>query len=1151
MNENAVAQQLPRSEFVITLTRENADSSFQLPHQFIATKTDSVVVDSAIMLRPGFDYFINERLGQITFDSSFTRQLLSDSLGQHRIVVYYQYFPFKFQESYFRRRLLVLKDSTGRDTLRVSKPRASFGLDDIFGQNLQKSGSIVRGFTVGSNRDFTLNSGLRLQLAGKISNDIEVVAALTDENTPIQPEGTSQTLQEFDKVFVELRSTDVTTTLGDFNIDLGGTEFAGLSRKLQGAKATANYRFGFSNGSVMAAAASTRGKFNTNQFQGLEAVQGPYRLVGKENERQIIVIAGTERVYVNGEQQTRGETNDYTIDYSNGEITFTTRRLITSASRITVDFEYSDRQFSRSMITGQSSSSFFDNRARLTLSFIQEADDPESPIDFSLTDSARAILANAGDDRSKATTSSIVRVDSNGYYVIDSTVIGGTKYVYYRYAPGRDANYVIGFSYVGFGKGEYIRQAVGVFTWRGPGAGDYLPLTFVPLPQLAQVMDANLDLKPTDDLRIAGELGVSRFDANRLSGLDDFDNRGHALSFLATYAPKNVTFGETNIGSFDVRLKERFVNKRFVSVDRTNDIEFSRKWGIESASIGDEETQEASLGYAPSTGVSLRGGYGKITRGDQLRSVRNDASLSIKADSLPTVQYFLEEVRTRESPSDNNSKWLRHNGIAEYKIGMLTPFFRFEGENRRITSLSTDSLKNGSFKFNVFSPGLMVRDFAGMMLSASLEWRTEDRFLNGSLLRESRAFTQAYAWKLSEWNTLSSSIDVTLRDKKYTQAFRAIGNNDLKTVLVRNQTRFAPLNRGLETDLFYEVSTERSSRLERVFVRVPVGTGNYKYLGDLNSNGVAEENEFVLTRFDGDYISVTVPSDEFFPVIDLKTSARVRITPSRFLTRGNSGLEDVLSIFSSETYIRLEEKSTESDLKKIYLLHFSRFQSDSTIAGSTLFTQDLHLFEGKPDLSARLRFSQRKGLNKFASSTSSGTQERSYTRERSVRLRWQLISEIANQIDFVNRIDRITASELSSRAHDIVSNSVVFDLSYRPYQNVEMGMKFETGKSTDRHIVPALEADLNSQSLRFVYAFQGFGQARVEASREEVLLSATAETFPYELTGGRVAGKTYIWRAAFDYRVTQFIQASLNYDGRTEGGRSPIHTAHAEVRAFF
>ena len=84
-----------------------------------------------------------------------------------------------------------------------------------------------------------------------------------------------------------------------------------------------------------------------------------------------------------------------------------------------------------------------------------------------------------------------------------------------------------------------------------------------------------------------------------------------------------------------------------------------------------------------------------------------------------------------------------------------------------------------------------------------------------------------------------------------------------------------------------------------------------------------------------------------------------------------------------------------------------------------------------------------------------------------------------------------------------------------------------------------------------VYAFRGSGQARAEAAREEITLGGSAAGIPYELTGGRVVGKTWIWRASFDYRLTQFIQATMNYDGRAEGGTRIAHTARAEVRAFF
>lgn len=1138
----------PRDTLAIVISPMLGDSVLQLPEQFIVAGSDSLVLANGRRLREGTDYIINYRTGSLRLDSLTITRILSDTSIDRHLTVQYSYLPFRFQDTYYKRTLVAIKDSSGRDSIRISKPASSFSVDDIFGRNLQKSGSIVRGFTVGSNRDLSLNSGLRLQLAGKIASDLEVVAALTDESTPIQPEGTTQTLQEFDKVFVEMRGTDFGATLGDFNLDLNGTEFANLSRKLQGAKGEANYRLGGTNGSALISGAVPRGKYTTNQFPGLEGVQGPYRLVGKNNEQNIIVIAGTERVYIDGELQTRGETNDYVIDYSVAEVTFTTRKLITSASRITIDFEYTDRQYNRSLFAGQTSSKFLDNKAALTFTYIREADDQDSPIDFAISDSARLVLQRAGGDRNKAVLSGVTHVDSNGYYILVDTILAnGQERQFYRYTPGRTAQYNVVFSSVGAGQGEYSKQSIGVFVWNGPGGGEYLPIQYLPLPQLQQTVDMNLNLVPVKDLKVTGEWATSSFDANRFSSIGDENNTGHALNFTAGFAPKDVRLGDRNIGSFDLQLQERYVNRRFSFIDRVNDIEFNRKWGIDTATQSNEEIQQASLKYLPSSQLVVGGGYGRINRGPDFNSKRVEGSLDVKGEGLPTVQYLVEDIRSREAIIDNFSSWFRQNGSIEVSFLGLVPSFRYEGENRKISSLQTSNLKDGSLKYDLFAPGLKVNALGSLSLSTGLEWRTDNLFNAGNVVRESRSFTQNYGAKLAEWHDLSSSLDITLREKTYSQTFRALGNSDIKTVLVRSQSRYTPFNHGLESDLFYEVATERSARLERVFVHVAQGTGTYRYLGDLNGNGVADESEFEETRFDGDYIAITLPSEQLYPVIDLKTSARVRLTPRLFLQGNHGFFSDVLSVLSTESYVRVEEKSNEPDLKQIYLLHFSRFQKDSTtIAGSTLFTQDVNVLEGSPVVSLRLRYSQRTGLNQFTSGN-----ERSYTRERSMRLRLQLVKEIANQIDYINSIDRVGSMQSSNRLRDILSNSIAYDMSYRPEQDVEVGFRVELNKSTDRFETPQLGADLNTQSVRFVYAFQGAGQLRVQASREEVILSQAQAVFPFELTGGRVEGKTWLWSVAFDYRVTQFIQATMNYDGRTEGGRPPVHTARAEVRAFF
>jgi hypothetical protein len=582
-------------------------------------------------------------------------------------------------------------------------------------------------------------------------------------------------------------------------------------------------------------------------------------------------------------------------------------------------------------------------------------------------------------------------------------------------------------------------------------------------------------------------------------------------------------------------------------MDRTNEIEFTRKWGVDSLTTADEQILEGNVRYAPSSGVVLGGAYGKIDRGDDLRSIRAQWDLSLQKEGLPVTAYTIERIRAVQQRADNVSTWLRQRGNISYTLWKATPGFVYEGEHRDITSLDGTIYRPGSFSYDQYGPRLTIKDLGPVAFSAEFLWRKDNVATTGVMANESNSFTQAYSGRLSETGNFTTALDVTLREKRYSPEYKSLGNEDMQTVLVRSQSRYFPLNRGVDADLYYEVATQRSSKLERVFVRVAPGTGNYKYLGDLNNNGIADDNEFELTRFDGDYVAITVPSEGWFPIIDLKTSFRLRVTPSRFLKHGEGFLGDALSALSTETYARFEEKSSEHDLRQIYLLNFNRFLQDSTtLAGSQLLTQDVLLFDGKPLFSSRFRYSQRRGLINFA-----GGIERSFVRERSIRLRWQLVPEISNQLDYVNKTDRISSDQTSNRVHDILSNSVTFDVSYRPEQNVELGMKFDLAKSTDRFQIPALEASMNAQSVRLVYALQGAGQGRAELSREEVRLGTTSETYPYELTGGRVAGKTWLWRIGFDYRVTQFVQATVNYDGRSEGGSIPVHTASAEARVFF
>jgi hypothetical protein len=1141
------------------------DSVYMLPRGYITEMSEKVSVDSVRLLARTKDYEIDYTTGKLTLHNNLVAQSKADT-AQHWLSVEFVPLPFEFRKEYRLHELVIKKDSAGRKEITIAQPPFRFAPQDFFEKGFQKSGSLMRGFTIGSNQDLTLNSGFRMQLNGALSKEINVTAALTDENSPIQPEGTTQTLREVDKVFVNVKSRRFDATLGDFDYEVNpkeGGEFGRLSRKLQGASGSAlfdNIMAGNLSAAGTVTAATARGKFTTNNLQGVDGNQGPYRLAGNSGEQQIIVLAGTERVYLNGELMTRGELNDYTIDYASGEVTFTNRRLITNASRITIDFEYSDQQYTRNLIAVTTSESILHNKVKFNAVVAQEADDTDSPIDVTLDDTSRSVLRNSGSDQIRASLPGIkyVGFDSvgraRGQYVRRDTIINGKTYQLLFYAPGdAQAVYSATFSAVQNmppDSAGYSRIASGQYRFAGIGQGNYLPIQLLPMPQLHRSIDLNGKLELAQDLTVSGEYAATRFDQNRFSP-PDANNAGGAMKFALEFKPKQVRVFNADIGSLDLNVSERYVDKTFAPLDRYNDVEFDRKWNLTGTSAANEEIREASVSYAPVHAFTVGGGYGLLDRSGQTKSIRTHGELTFRDTSAPTIQYNFENIANDDYYSLNSSSWFRQHGSVDYRIGALAPGIRLETEDRTISGQTPDSLISGGFKILEIDPRLAVEMSGSMTGSAEFQIRTEDSSSAGLMQRASRSLTQMYSWQLSEWRDLSSTLSFSLRSVTFSDEFKKHGNTDGEFMLVRSQSRYAPLSRAIQSDLYYEFASQRSSRLQRVFLRVPKGTGNYLYLGDLNGNGIADESEFRLTQFDGDYVVIYVPSTQLYPVVDLKSSVRIRLQPSRIVRTGTSIWQRILKAVSTETYLRIEEKSSDPVTRHIYLMNFQYFQNDSTtISGSSQVQEDLFLFENSPDLSFRFRFNQNNGFVQLVSAN-----ERSLLREQSIRMRSQLSSEIGNQTDIVNKLDRVMSNVPTSRERDISTSSLTSDFSYRPEIQWEIGFNFAVSRAVDGFENENTTADLNGQGVRLTYGFSGAGQLRASFDRKEVTLSNVhpdpIRGIPYELTDGNAVGKNYLWQLAFDYRINQNMQVSLQYSGRSEGGRPPVHLARAEAKAFF
>ncbi|MFC2139783.1 hypothetical protein ACFLR4_03895 [Bacteroidota bacterium] len=1088
------------------------------------------------------DYRFNYRESYFELDEDLNYSIIDT------LFVTYETVLINFQKEYKRRSLVVRYDDNFADTVRIVQSETiSLTSESIFGKGIQRSGSITRGFSVGTTKDFTLSSGLRLQLSGKLSDDIEIVAALTDENTPIQPEGNTERLEELDKVFIEVRHQNVVGTFGDYDLNERLGEFGNINRKLQGLKG----EFNFENYSGGVSLAGSRGKFNTAQIAGQDGNQGPYRLYGADNERFITIIAGSEKVYLDGNELKRGQNNDYTIEYSNSEITFTNKQLITSASRITVDYEYTDRNFKRNFFGANLKTKFFDGKLNIKFNYYREGDDESSPIDISISDENKVILENAGDDRTKAVTSGVSLAEPDslgnvvGIYTRIDTTINGLDLTFYDYKPG-DINsiYNVTFSFVGEGEGDYHKESLGHYYFVGIGQGSYLPIKYLPLPELRQMGNILIEAEPFENVRVDLEFAASLWDKNKFSTQNDNDNFGYARNISINIEPHEIIIGKVNLGKLGLRFRDRYIQDKFTSLDRINDIEFERQYNIQSNLNADEELREIGLSLQPFEQLNIFSKYGYLKKGENFESNRYLTNLKLRDENIYSVIYDLDYVKT--SRANLSTDWLRQNANAFIIIDKFKPGVDFLSENKDDTFNSGDSLLTTSLNYLEIGPYFEIINLSGINLRAKYSYREESYPINGVMEKESEAATKNINLSYRGIKEINTSLDLTFRNKKYTEAFRNLGFTDNETVLIRSQSKFNFWKKFISGDIYYEAATEKTARLEKVFIPVPQGTGNYIYLGDLNNNGIAEENEFEPTVYDGDFIVTTIPTDELFPVINLKANTRWGIDFSKFINNG-SLLSKILTPVSTETLFRLEEKSKEPDTKKIYLLNSDYFLNDSTtIYGSNLFQQDIHLFKNKSDISFRFRYTQRKSLNQF-----SGGLERGFYRERSLRIKFKMVKEINNQTEYINIADNVLAPATSNRARMVTNDEINTDFSYRPVRNIEVGFKVKVGRSQDDRPSEPTIINSNSQLLHVNISFAGKGRIRIELERNELNANTSSNYIPFEITRGNGIGKNYYWRFNFDYRVASNLQTSVSYDGRYRGAGKVVHTMRAEARAYF
>ena len=248
------------------------------------------VYRKGIKLDSGFSIDLKAR------EISFENYLFGEPLD-----IFYRVLPLIKFENYRHKQLSMIEPEFGFEFRSFYNYKNETALaSPLFGEGLNVSGNIARGLGFGNNQDLILNSNLNLQLNGNLGKGVSILAAISDENNPIQPQGNTQQIQDFDKVFISITKDSNTLTVGDFLMNTNKDQyFMKFYKKSRGLQMVFNDRSKVQQ-QVQANAAVSRGKFVRNEIQGQEGVQGPYRLQGANSESNIIVISGTESVFLDG-----------------------------------------------------------------------------------------------------------------------------------------------------------------------------------------------------------------------------------------------------------------------------------------------------------------------------------------------------------------------------------------------------------------------------------------------------------------------------------------------------------------------------------------------------------------------------------------------------------------------------------------------------------------------------------------------------------------------------------------------------------------------------------------------------------------------------------------------------------------------------------
>lgn len=1004
-----------------------------------------------------------------------------------------------------------------------------FNKEDFLG-DLQTYGNITRGITVGNQQGNVLNSGLDLQIVGKLSEQLSIRASIKDSNLPLQENGVSQNIQEFDRVFMELFTDRWNVKAGDIDIVNSDSFFLKFNKKITGANVNVHLKNENTETLLSTSGALVKGKFNRQTLTPLEGNQGPYLLKGSNGEVNIVVLSGSESVFVNGILLKRGEQEDYVIDYQTAQIIFNTTFPISNTQRIVVEFQYNDRNYNR--FVTYNSAVIQNDRWKIGTYFYNENDLKNQPLDSNFSDTQKNILLNAGNDTSKMFSENAIQSKFDENSILYKKVISGAQSYYEFSNNASDELFKVQFSNVGTNKGNYVLKesiAIGnIYEYVGNNAGSYEPITILVAPNKNQIVAMNTTYQLNKNSEISAETAYSINDQNLFSSIDDQNNNGIAAKIAWNYQnvkPKQIIKN---------KFKLDFIQQQFKSVERLYKVDFSRDWNI-GKTVGNQLLVENSIHLQSKNQNQTQWTSSMLNLGQNFRGFLNEVKTHHQLDSvLVTTQSSLLHM---QNSSEKGYFYKNHTQIKhhhqKYWSGIFSSmekndFTNHQNQQKNIQNFQL--LKSGFFLgkgdstnvYHQFNYYHMVTDSIFQNLFTKLQ-QTNNYGYNAQLIKNDLANMTVFMNYKNSQHRYNPSISVLNSQFNYSQS--------LFKKIVRLNT-------------FYETSTGTTPQQNFVYIETEVGQGYYTYLGDLNNNGLKDFDEFEVAKFtdQANYLRVLLPNNSLVATQKYQWRESVMIHFNQFENAADPFLQWISKFANQSNYF-----INHQQLKNNHQLVINPFNSDSNkvIQLQQSFNSVWYFNRNLQKYNVTYEYTHSKNKQTLSGDLQTNNQQIHQITFRHLFFNiWQANCELRKE--FNNN----QSEQFSSRNFYILSQWIKPGIRLIKNDNNQISANYLYKKVINQ----IGSEDLIGQEISLSYEKTVADKLTLLSNLNFIqnqYQGATQSPAAYRILEGLQPGANFTWSLIVQKKLTSLLDLQINYQGRKNQNTQTIHIGSVQLRANF